>query len=558
LIKLFSEYADYQDEEIILNCLMIHERTLSDIKQLGHHIILGIQGSGKTHLLRYLSLPVQLKNPNIKEIEFLGIYFHLSQVSDLFLRVWEEKREKDIRLFKHYFTLLVLQRAIVEVEEHLRLKQEVSFQIAKRIAELLRLEREDVSLKDINEKVKRLQEEVYTFIKDNNTLSARSFNQPLFDNIKKYCQDFCDCILQGVRGQSIDEIQKLVSSKAVIFILIDGVEFIDELAEVFVELLSFRTTHQSFFLKIGTRRLGNWIKKIETRDYHLEKIEFSIFEPIKVIQDFEYIVNQRLKMYKKEYPNSKLEPNIRKILEECSEKDIGKVYNGFDNIALLSSGIPTILFKILQKLFLKAWKREDLVGEIIPKEIQHKVINEFSEDKYSEILSLGTVTNPDLYGLFDRFFRTLRDERKSLSKFVLEKPHNITKDEFNQIVNTLVDAIPTGFLHTSNMIDFELEPYGVITKIEFLPNCLLAPKFGVMFCHDQSPLYPLPMSKVIKWMKEGVRRRGGFIRKRKKKLSNFNYYLRSILNLPLYLYLGVYHIVKVVGREKLERDSRNR
>jgi len=510
LIKLFSEYADYQDEEIILNCLVIHEKILSDIKQLGHHISLGTQGCGKTHLLRYLSLPVQLKNPQIKEIDFLGIYFHLSQVSDLFLRVWKEKREEDVRLFKHYFTLLVLQRAIVEVEEHLKLKQEISGRIAERIAKLLKLKKEDTSLKDINGEIKRMQEEVYTFIKDSNTLSADGFDQPLFDDIKMYCQDIFEYILQEVRGQGIDGLQKMVSPKAVIFILIDGVECIDELAEVFAELLSFRSTYQSFFLKIGTRRIGDWIKRVEPRDYHLEKIEFSIFEPTKVIQNFKCIVNQRLKAYKEEYPDSKLESNIRRILGDCSEEHVGRAYNGFDNIALLSSGIPGTLFNILQKLFSEAWEREGSIGGIISAEVQRKVIERFSKDKYSEILSLGTVTNPNLYGLINGFFKRLRDEEIGLSRFVLEKSCDITKDEFNQIVNTLKDTIPTGILHTSDMINFELEPYKMITEVEFLPNCLLAPRFGVTFRHDRSLLYHLAMNKVLKWMKEGRKEKRGF------------------------------------------------
>lgn len=515
LIKLFSEYADYQYEETILRCLLHHGRTLSDIKQLGHHISLGTYGSGKTHLLKYLSLPVQLKNTQVKEIDFLGIYLHLSEVSDLFKRVWKEKREVDIRLFKHYFTLLVLQRAIVGLSEHLELKQEVSSQIAKSIAKLLNIGRGDVSLGDIKEEVERRQKEVYTFIKENNTLSGDGFNQPLFDDIKMYCQDAFEAVLQKVRGQGIDGVQKTVSSKAVIFILIDGAECIEELGEVFVELLGFRSAYQSFFLKIGTKSLGDWIKRVAPRDYHLEKIESSIFNPDKVIRDFEYIVNQRLKIYKEEYPTSKIEPNIRKLLAESSKEDIGRDYHGFNNIALLSSGIPGALFKILQRLFSEAWEKEDSIGKIIEEEVQHKVIKQSSKEKYSEILSLGTVTNPDLYGLISGFLKRLQSEKRSLSRFVLERTHSITKDEFTQIVNTLKDAIPTGILHTSDMVNFELEPHKMITEVEFLPNCLLAPEFGVTFRHEQSPLHHLAMNDAIKWMKEGRKEKIGFYKSKK-------------------------------------------
>jgi nucleoside 2-deoxyribosyltransferase len=72
-----------------------------------------------------------------------------------------------------------------------------------------------------------------------------------------------------------------------------------------------------------------------------------------------------------------------------------------------------------------------------------------------------------------------------------------------------MDAISTGILHTNNMIDFELEPKNYIYEVEFYPNWLLAPKFGIPFRPEQSQVYPLKLDKVLKWMKEGLKKKGG-------------------------------------------------
>src|SRR3989304_7825638 len=82
---------------------------------LKHCIIIGSKGSGKSILLKSLSIQVQSLNANIEELDYCGIYIELIIQANKFVELSKKFEMNDI--FEHYFTLVVIAAAANQLSD---------------------------------------------------------------------------------------------------------------------------------------------------------------------------------------------------------------------------------------------------------------------------------------------------------------------------------------------------------------------------------------------------------------------------------------------------------
>lgn len=257
---------DYQDSTKIWKLFAPPGDRFNKILSKGHTVIFGPRDSGKTMLLKHLSLPVQLKKcGNLKNIPFVGIYI---PISGTMCNPFLEARRKDPshwQLFSHYFCLTfveVLLDMIIGPE-----KVDISNELRNQLLECIRdnckflrdIEDSDKWISYIQDPLK---EDLQDFVERNMTLSNVSYPSEI-----EYVHHF----IPSLSKRLADIFSRAREKKVLIYLLIDGYEHFQELAPIFNVLIE-RYGGQDFVLKIGTRSFGRFIKK-DTWDRDIDPIQ---------------------------------------------------------------------------------------------------------------------------------------------------------------------------------------------------------------------------------------------------------------------------------------------
>lgn len=125
--------GDWTDEEIRLK--FVKPRQCADFEEQGHRVLLGSAASGKTHILRYLSLPVRLKE-NSDTPPYIGVYISFTDsMVNPFKDAYRESGEWT--LFGHYFNLAIAERTAWTIQQ-LQLGMETEERLVEEAAKVFR------------------------------------------------------------------------------------------------------------------------------------------------------------------------------------------------------------------------------------------------------------------------------------------------------------------------------------------------------------------------------------------------------------------------------------
>jgi len=374
-------------------------------------IIEGDRGSGKSMMLRYISLETQLSLPDSISFknDFLGFYIKMEPglVSTAVRKNQDNEQWKTF--FIHFFNLLISER-IVEI---LKLCKRKSLLLVKPEAEKKFCEFIEFRLLDFQKSQSNDLEELLTFIRTDRERMATIDRRHIVTN-------------RTSTRYSYELVEKLwdynpIFSEKQIYFLCDEVDNLSsDQMKVFVLFLRSRDSPISYKICAKTDSLvltdldGKELQL--THDYeHVYCDRFVSEQRREVIEFFENLSNTRLK-------ENKYQIQIRGLLPP-NESD---KYSGFENYCYLSSGIVRSYITLVKDTIYRAnpeicEQRVDLIP--IPPKRQSEVIKIKSNIHFTKY---GNCEHPDEVKKFVEVFGSLFKEILKLSRDRVEK--GLTKE----------------------------------------------------------------------------------------------------------------------------------
>lgn len=373
-----------------------------------HHFVQGTRGTGKTVLLRGLSLEVSTRREEIGN--FIGFWLPLST---MFLGCVKREEKEDVRWFKFfgsYLTSLIIEKVcetlwICHKEKTLSFGEEQVKKFVERVCDDLGIE-----VKTDVHPLKGLCDEISSVRSAYHTAYDRSKFNITVDPV--YLRKFMS---------HVEELHEGFRDKY-FFIIIDDVHFMDEnQKKVFISFLTHREHPISF--KIGTKNdfgvsadfFGATI--LEGRDYetlYLDRLTYK--KGAKEYKKFiEKLANKRL-----EKSNQPLK--IKELLPKGKKPKKGELYSGFGNYVVLSSQIIRDFVTLVKDTIYYAYPqivREYVILEPIPPNVQDEVIHIKSAIHLKEIDAAGELRK-DL-GIFIEMLGELFKRTREIS-FQAGKP----------------------------------------------------------------------------------------------------------------------------------------
>lgn len=191
--------------------------------QPGHCVLIGSTGSGKSAVLKALSLPVQLKRNRLENLSFYGVYIGFKNPElKHFVRLYEDYN--DYATFEHFFSVKAVLELLIQLKDTI-LKHD--YEILRSLPHLIN-EEYNLNMKDINvnSAIERL-EEVIRIIRNNiiNNRLIRDFSGEL--NMKVLNLDMFIYMIERINSQVLAKI-----GKQKICLLVDKYDYLKELCQV--------------------------------------------------------------------------------------------------------------------------------------------------------------------------------------------------------------------------------------------------------------------------------------------------------------------------------------
>lgn len=344
-----------------------------------HHFVQGTRGTGKTVLLRGLSLEVSTRRK--EKGNFIGFWLPLST---MFLgcvkREEEENDSKWFKFFGSYLTSLIIEKVcetlwLCHKENTLSFEDERVERFVEKVCDDL-----GIKVKKDGDPLKGLCD---------GTSSVRSTYHTAYDRSK-----FNITVDPAYLRKFMSHVEELHDSfrDKYFFIIIDDAHFMDEnQKKVFISFITHREHPISF--KIGTKAdfgvsadfFGATI--LEGRDYetiYLDRLAGK--EGAKEYRNFiERLANKRL-------AESNQPLNIKELLPKGKKLKRGELYSGFGNYVGLSSQIIRDFITLAKDTIYYAYPqivREYVVLKPIPPNVQDEVIHIKSAIHLKEIDAAG-------------------------------------------------------------------------------------------------------------------------------------------------------------------------
>lgn len=463
-----------------------------------HTIVFGPRDSGKSMVLKHMSLGTQLLEYNPSDLPFIGIYLPLSAgICSPFIEAYRSEPEH-WEMFSHCFNLLFSENLIGTInktkEINANLKKEIIGSVKDAFSFLQGIEDPARILGSLQDERRRISDLIE--LRRPRSLSPDGFSEVTF--IHTFIPFIC---------QRLNEIFSRATGKEIkIYLLIDGYENIEELAPVFNVLVE-RYGDQPYFLKLGARRFGQMIKTdIQNRniepyqDFNIVSLIYENPASESYLNWVRSIINERhFKRSKKEEVKnldifSLLSPGFTgqislpsiayKQLElpsfsQKSREARQQNYYGFLTFALLSSGIIGDFIKLCHAVM----NRRIEEGDQFNRKSLADVAKKFSDDQFSHILERGGEYGIELQRLVYHLLSSFEEEFKASSridsneavpyKVLLDNAENENNQEFFSILKR---GLEIGVFQSKKATESEVKNR---VPLEFWANLSLMPKFGL-------------------------------------------------------------------------------
>lgn len=443
---LLKNPFDYRFAEIATDdqiaTLFIEPPHVNVVIQNGNTIIEGNRGTGRSMLLRYLSVETQIEkmlreNKNSHDLQFLGVYI---KSSASWLTAGRKEGEVSllwIRLFGHLFNMMVFSRilSVIKLTEEKRVVELTNKERLFVIEKMLKLWNVPDAQKEKRNKYPRLSfdfledlvnQEISNTLRYLNTLELgleESYFEGSLTNFN-FLEEICSVLTANIQAYK----------KKQFYILLDEFErFSTSQQKIINEIIITNKKNISF--KIATTPFGMTFETINRKkpesfhDYHYYNLNLvgCTFGEYKVF--LKELGHRLLK-----YSGYKLDLNT------LFPKDKNKKYlSGIDTFAMLSSGVVSNFILICSETFNKAVDKSINVYEGIPPELQDVSIREISHRRIDELnsfpngMQLRNVINT-LANIFRENY--LKNGREALAIDILE-PYKL-KTELKEIFKTLI------------------------------------------------------------------------------------------------------------------------
>lgn len=509
--------GDWTEEEIRIK--FEKPRQFDDFEERGHRFLLGSTASGKTHVLRYLSLAIRLKES--KEIPpYIGVYMPFADsVLNPFKDAYRESGEWE--LFGHYFNLVVGERTAWTIQQ-LSLKTEAENKLVQEAAEIFGFEENIKTLDGLKEELKKAQTNLCQFVNETQSLDKEGF--------QGFCTDTPQTVKELMqRWRAI--LVETIGQDVCFYLLVDGYERFKELCIIVNALLEYENC-TDFCMKIATTRIvdlvGEGVKGISPkrlRDYRVVSLDYigdlegyktflkSVAEKRlayardhkqkpNLCTDIERLLSseatqaeKQLVGYLDDQPmETKLPMKLKELKRQEHPRDTQKskrknLYYGFDSYAGLSNGVVTSFLQLCHEAFAIALEKGIDVwnGEAIPAEVQAEAALEVSREAFNAINSCAGTSGDKLCNLVYNLAGTVdkRFEDDSLPAEQLECLGVEVSDidvlaSDGEMAEMLKRGLQESVLFTQDRIEFE--QLGAIPNA-FTISAIYAPRFGISYRH---------------------------------------------------------------------------
>lgn len=489
IINLRSEKTEYLSDDEVYS-FFVHSKELEQITKIRNTFLIGHKGSGKSFLLKYLSIPIQLirfteKTTIPYDERAIGILIQCKvgkfgglrePNSDKFLN-------KDwISVFIHAFNLSAIQILLEGIRQIFENKHDVTKdEVDHFLDEIIRLFRFDISLTSFDK--------VFEFIDDEISSIQEEYQQNKLRNDNRFYTDYK--LLHEIRNS----FKKCFNN----YKNIEPIFLLDEYNE----------------LSAGQQRVINEMINIRQPVFKMSSVPHGIIKDrifdgqIDIDHDYEqeYLGNKPLGPKSEELPilyefmtemwNKRVEKlpvqiRLSEILESPKPVvDSGKkhtqadvrMYNennycGVLNYVILSEGNPKTFLDLIQDTIDKSKeKRIDLKSTKISTSIQLDVITEYSRQRRKEVVQSDSQLGRSLQRLIEWLGKYL----KSKSEITSDSYRKIAIKDPESLSNLARDTIELG-LRSSWLIQEDL---GRVSKNErirletFTLKNILVPSFEI-------------------------------------------------------------------------------
>lgn len=466
-----------------------------------HTVILGPRDSGKSMVLKYMSLPTQLiEHRSLSNLPFIGIYLPLSAgICNPFIEAYRSDKSKRWEMFSHCFNLLFSEVLVGTVKDLKEigdsLKKEIIGIIKDTFSFLYGIDEPDRIVKTLQDERRRISDKIE--LSKPRSLSSDGFNEVTF--IHSFIPFIC---------QRLNEIFSRAAGKEVkVYLLIDGYENLEELAPVFNVLIE-RYGDQPYFLKMGARRFGGMIeadirnRSIEPhQDFHIVSLIYESPASESYMDWVRSIINGHFrKSGKEKFRNldifSLLSPGLTqemllpsvdyKELKLPSFRQLGREarqgnYYGFLTFVLLSSGTVGDFVQLCHAVMDKRITQ----GDQLNRRSLADVAKEFSNKEFLHILERGRKYGSELQRLIYHILSPFEEQFVGQSgttsteaipykvKILMGNPEEVNNTEF---CTALKQGFEIGVLRSDKIVEHEVKN---TVPLEFWVNLSLMPKFGL-------------------------------------------------------------------------------
>lgn len=210
-----------------------------------HHIMIGSTGSGKSAVLKALSLPVQLKRDRLEHVPFYGIYLRLKNPEvKHFVRIYEDY--EDSNTFEHFLCVDIALEFLEQFRSSLRNDKDEILGIASRIInEEYMLKIMDANVDKVIERLKGIKRIIRNSIINNILIENLSRQM----NMKVINLDLFISIIERINDELLSKI-----GKQKLCLLIDKYDYLKSLSRVLNVFLD-QSLEETLCVKFAVRYL---------------------------------------------------------------------------------------------------------------------------------------------------------------------------------------------------------------------------------------------------------------------------------------------------------------
>lgn len=480
---------DTMNEYLVSRLFVAFPDIYNNVIKPGHTILYGPRDSGKSMLLRYLSLPVQLaKTQILQDVPMVGFYFPLSASLCGTAVEAHDCDPGEYDLFSHYLSVLFVEVLLDDLHKQ-------SLQIDDGLRSLLiQAVLESATFMPPTEDpihfLESYRQSISDYIESRKSLAkTEEYSITYFHNLVPIlCSRF-----NRIFSKAMDR-------EVVTHILIDGYEHLESLSPV-INVLIERFPRPSYYLKIGARRFGSQISHdLRKRpvdfgqDYTVVSLHCPHPEQSRYREWIKSVINTHL-----DYTNdstfqggdicSYLEtgnPYKKLLFDEDSSLPIFSTkkrgsrqrnYHGFNAYSLLSSGIIGAFIVLCDDLTLAGIQKDDN-----PLHKISKIAVERANTEFKLIMVRGREHGLSLQRLVYRFLlecerRFLRGEGDEAITCAVELERFDSKED-TELFAMLKKGLEEGIIQSYEKELVEHEINDTIPQV-FWPNLIFSPKLGL-------------------------------------------------------------------------------